>query len=137
MHDLEVHGRLSITRADHAVTITCAGRRVTINCEDTATLKAVLAQGYKLRHLKLGPGGTTPRPPNAPAERAPDPSAAPDNTPPPPNPLERFGLDIVVQLKGTTIARFGEQAEPGWLEKKLGLKGLDVKPGALLKAWFK
>ena len=136
MHHLEVHGRLSITRAEHAVTVTCNGRHVTINCEDTATLKAVLAEGYKLRHMKLGPAGAKPRPPHDAAERAGGPSRSAEKVPPP-NPLERLGLDIEVQLKGTTIARLGEQAEPGWLEKKLGLKGLDVKPGALIRAWFK
>ena len=143
-HRLEVHGRFIVTRGDDRVVVTAEGRRFTIDCRSTDTLKALLSQANKLRSMKLppmpGPRKSTPRTPDpanyagSAAGSADDPAASADRRP---DPLERLGLDIVFQLKGTTIARLGESAEPGWLEQTLGLKGVDVKPGALLKAWFK
>lgn len=51
--------------------------------------------------------------------------------------LDRHDVDVVIQLKGQTIATLGKSAEPGAMEKLLSLEGVDVRFRELAKAWFK
>jgi len=51
--------------------------------------------------------------------------------------LQRHDVEVVIQLKGQTIATLGRSAEPGAVEKAFRLHGVDVKFRDLAKALFK
>lgn len=51
--------------------------------------------------------------------------------------LQRCDLDVVIQLKGETIATLGRDAAPGAFEKMFSLGAVDIKKHQLIKALFK
>ena len=48
--------------------------------------------------------------------------------------LQIAGLTVEVRLQGETVARIGEEAQPGQLARLLNLNGIEVRPASSLRA---
>jgi hypothetical protein len=51
--------------------------------------------------------------------------------------LQRAEVNVEIRCDGHAIARLGPDADPGWLEKMLQIKGIDVSARGLLKSLFR
>ncbi|MEM6854523.1 MAG: hypothetical protein AAF593_08960 [Planctomycetota bacterium] len=105
---LNINGTLRVEADGQAFDVRAEDNRVVVDLPSVGVLKALL------------PVGGQPSRVNALTSR-----------------LNQHDLEVVVQLKGQTIATLGRSAEPGAFEKLFNLEGLDLKFRELAKAWFK
>ncbi len=108
MAPIDVHGQLSITCEGHALDVVADGGKITVNAPDFASLQLLLKQ----------------RPPA-------DAEAGLGRV------LDQLDVDIEIHCKGNFIARVGANADPGWIEKMLQIKGVDISARGLFKSLFK
>ena len=104
---VDVTGRLTVTCEGRAMEVTATGRKIVVNAPDFASLQTLLKQ----------------RPPSSSERGLAD-------------VLERLDVDIEIHCKGNFIARVGADAQPGWIEKMLQIKGVDISARGLFKSWL-
>ena len=107
---IQVRGQLTVTRGPHRLDIRATGRKIVIEAADFDTLQMLLEQRPAPKSDGEGQLKTT---------------------------LDRLGLDLEIHCDGDLIARIGTDAEPGWLEKMLKIKDVDISARGLIKSWFK
>ena len=118
LRPIAVQGRLTITRGEHRLEVSATGDKIVVDAADFDTLQML---------LKLRPPGET--------DGGGD--TADGNRGKLQHLLKQTNLDLEVRCQGDLIARIGADAEPGWLEKVLQIKGVDISARGLIKSWFK
>lgn len=101
-------GSVRVESGGLGFTVRAQAERIAVELPDVATLKTLLSGAGDIGQLRFIAGL-----------------------------LERYDMDVVIQLKGETIATLGRGAEPGAFENMFALGAVDVKKRQLIKALFK
>ena len=104
-------GALTIEHAGHTLILTGVGRQVVLDVPGVRALRALSASmprdGAMVKHFDLAGA------------------------------LRHHDLEVVLRLRGETIATLGPDAKPGAIERALSLRGIDVDVRGLIRGLFK